>query len=68
MAENARSAVIPEELPAWVRTTKPLPDGHQIAWVAAGLRRAEAEVGVALPVSYSQAVATGGLARRTSWG
>lgn len=41
---------------------------HQIEWTAAGLRRAAAEAGVALPVSYSQAVAADGLGREAALG
>lgn len=41
---------------------------HQIEWAAAGLRRAAAEIGVALPVDYSQAVASDGLARSPELG
>ncbi|MGH9068920.1 MAG: hypothetical protein ACRD0J_15725, partial [Acidimicrobiales bacterium] len=41
---------------------------HQIAWTAAGLRRAAAEVGVTLPVAYSQAVAADGLRREPNLG
>jgi len=41
---------------------------HQIEWAASGLRRAAAEVGVALPVDYSQAVAADGLARSPELG
>lgn len=35
---------------------------HQVEWVAAGLRRAAAERGVQLPLSYARAVAAEGLA------
>ncbi|MHB1535955.1 MAG: hypothetical protein ACYC1D_15365 [Acidimicrobiales bacterium] len=41
---------------------------HQIEWAASGLRRAAAEVGVAIPVDYSQAVAADGLARSSELG
>ncbi|MGH9074055.1 MAG: helix-turn-helix domain-containing protein [Acidimicrobiales bacterium] len=41
---------------------------HQIAWTATGLRRAAAEVGVTLPVAYSQAVAADGLRREPTLG
>ena len=41
---------------------------HQIEWAAAGLRRAAAEIGVAVPVDYSQAVASDGLARSPELG
>ncbi len=36
---------------------------HTVAWVAAGLRRATGGFGVALPASYSEAVARDGLQR-----
>ena len=36
---------------------------HDVAWVAAGIRRAAAEAGVELPASYARAVATQALAR-----
>jgi hypothetical protein len=39
------------------------PTRHQIEWAASGLRRAAADAGIALPVSYSQTVAADGLAR-----
>ncbi len=35
---------------------------HQVEWVAAGLRRAAAERGVQLPLSYARIVAAEGLA------
>ena len=38
---------------------------QQVEWAASGLRRAATEVGVALPIDYSQAVAADGLARAT---
>ena len=41
---------------------------HQVEWAASGLRRAAAEVGVSLPVDYSQAVAADGLARSPELG
>jgi hypothetical protein len=41
---------------------------HQIEGAASGLRRAAAEVGVALPVDYSQTVAADGLARSPELG
>jgi hypothetical protein len=36
---------------------------HQIAWTAAGLRRAAATAGVTLPVDFARAVAADGLER-----
>ena len=41
---------------------------HQIEWAASGLRRAAIDVGVALPIDYSQAVAADGLTRATQLG
>jgi hypothetical protein len=41
---------------------------HQIEWAASGLRRAAADIGVPLPVDYSQAVAADGLARSPELG
>ena len=41
---------------------------HQVEWAASGLRRAAAEVGVSLPVDYSQAVAADGLTRSPELG
>jgi hypothetical protein len=41
---------------------------HQIEWAASGLRRAAADIGVPLPVDYSQAVAADGLARSAELG
>jgi hypothetical protein len=41
---------------------------HQIEWTASGLRRAALDAGVTLPVSYSQAVASDGLAREPQIG
>lgn len=35
---------------------------HQLAWLAAGLRRAARTLGVDLPVCYSEAVAADGIA------
>ena len=39
------------------------PSAHQLAWVAAGLRRAAAEAGVELPIDYSHRVAADALSR-----
>ena len=36
---------------------------HDVAWVAAGIRRAAAEAGVELPAGYARAVAAQALAR-----
>ena len=36
---------------------------HDVAWVAAGIRRAAAEAGVELPTGYTRAVAAQALAR-----
>jgi hypothetical protein len=44
------------------------PSRHQIEWAASALRRAAADVGVELPVTYSQSVATDGLAREAELG
>jgi hypothetical protein len=44
------------------------PSRHQIEWAASGLRRAAADAGVVLPVTYSQSVATDGLAREPELG
>lgn len=41
---------------------------HQIEWAASGLCRAAAEVGVAIPVDYSRAVAADGLTRSPELG
>lgn len=41
---------------------------HHVEWAAAGLRRAAASAGVALPVDYSQTVAADGLARSPELG
>ena len=41
---------------------------HQIDRTASGLRRAAADAGVELPITYSQAVATDGLAREPQLG
>ena len=41
---------------------------HQIEWTVSGLRRAAREAGVTLPVPYSQAVASDGLAREPQIG
>lgn len=41
---------------------------HQVEWAASGLRRAAAEVGVTLPVDYSQTVAADGLTRSPELG
>jgi hypothetical protein len=38
-------------------------DRHSVEWVAAGLRRAAAQVGVTVPVDYARAVAVDGLTR-----
>jgi hypothetical protein len=37
--------------------------GHQVAWVASGLRRAARDAGVELPVDYARRVASDALAR-----
>lgn len=68
MTENARSADRSEELPSRVNKLKSPPGRHHIDWVAAGLRRAAAELGVGLPISYSKAVATDGLTREDELG
>jgi hypothetical protein len=39
------------------------PTRHRIEWSAAGLRRAAAQAGVALPVAYARALAADGLDR-----
>jgi hypothetical protein len=44
------------------------PSRHQIEWAASGLRRAAADAGVDMPVTYSRAVATDGLARESELG
>ena len=44
------------------------PSRHQIEWTASGLRRAAANAGIELPVTYSQSVATDGLARERELG
>jgi hypothetical protein len=44
------------------------PSRHQIEWTASGLRRAAANAGIELPVTYSQSVATDGLARESELG
>jgi hypothetical protein len=41
---------------------------HQVAWVAAALRRAAADQGVELPVAYARRLATEGLAREGELG
>ena len=41
---------------------------HQIEHVAAGIRRAAAEAGIELPVSYAQRVAAEGLAHEANLG
>jgi len=41
---------------------------HQIEWVADALRRAAADHGVELPVSYARRVATDGLGREAELG
>lgn len=51
-------------MPAPDPATQPAGDRrHQIAWTAAGLRRAAAAAGVSLPVDFARAVAADGLAR-----
>ena len=44
------------------------PSRHQIEWTASGLRRAAANAGIELPVTYSQSVASDGLAREPELG
>jgi hypothetical protein len=39
------------------------PTRHNVDWTALGLRRAAADAGVTLPLSYARAVAADGLAR-----
>jgi hypothetical protein len=43
-------------------TAPAVPQAHQLAWMAAGLRRAARTLGVELPVGYSEAVAANGIA------
>jgi len=51
-------------MPAPDPTVRPAGDRrHQIAWAAAGLRRAAAAAGITLPVDFTQAVAADGLDR-----
>lgn len=51
-------------MPAPDLTYQPAGDRrHQIAWTAAGLRRAAAGAGVTLPVDFARAVAADGLER-----
>ncbi len=44
------------------------PPTHQVAWVAAGLRKAARDAGVDLPVDYVQRVTADGLGRTTQLG